>query len=103
MAITDIRLSFLKCSREIGVHVALRLHNCAWGGYNHICNYIVLNLPLMAKHVIDDEPFVKGKKLEQVVCLTLTHEEIHDWLNKNIDIETSIAFDKIAEKFMEDM
>lgn len=45
----------------------------------------------------------KNKTMEEKVCYCLTHEEIHHWLNENIDSLTCWKFDNIAYKFMEDM
>lgn len=45
----------------------------------------------------------KNKSIEEKVCYCLTHEEIHHWLNENIDSTICWKFDNIAFKFMEGM
>ena len=45
----------------------------------------------------------KNKTIEEKVCYCLTHEEIHHWLNENIDSLACWKFDSIAFKFMEGM
>ena len=100
MAITNIKLSFLKCEWVLGRQRALYFHNNAWGGYDHIIRHIVLNLALIAKDVLNNEKWVNGKSIEQCVCFAITHEELHHWLSENEGLNASIAFDTIAERFM---
>lgn len=104
--IINIKLSFLKLAEQIGVITAIRFNNNAFGGYNLIDNYIVLNLPLIKQAIINKDKcpfFLANKTIEQAVCYILTHEEIHAWLNENIGPFVSTKFDNIAEKFMEGM
>ena len=69
------------------------------GFYNmnstHIC--------LMLDRINETKGIFGNKTLEEKVCCCLIHEEIHHWLNENIDSGACWAFDSIAYKFMEGM
>jgi hypothetical protein len=109
MAITNIHINKKIIIKHLvdTIHVSVSFANhyvhdktTMLGFYNlnstHIC--------LMLDRIADTLSIAfKHKSMEEKVCYCLTHEEIHHWLNENIDSLTCLKFDSMAYDFMEGM